>query len=218
MDKNTKQAIEKLAGQNPTNNTVNDVAMTDDDWLDKAAEKVNAVSGDTYVKLKTGLLTVNQLEDFLNAVISEMAFVDENNQFLYFNDATMPSLANRKPKKAQLGNPLGVCHPEKVQKNVAAVVDLLKSGKKKIAKIPMPTSNPDEYFVHYYCGVYNSDGEYRGVNEQVFDMKPLVDWYLKKTGQKIIKDPDAKVDTYTGATSQKSKDDIIDAISEASPK
>ncbi|MDF7683044.1 hypothetical protein PT287_05835 [Lactobacillus sp. ESL0679] len=49
-------------------------------------------------------------------------------------------------------------------------------------------------------------------------MKPLVDGYLKNTNQKIIKDPDAKVNTFTGATSQKSKDDIIDAISEASPK
>ncbi|MDF7683043.1 hypothetical protein PT287_05830 [Lactobacillus sp. ESL0679] len=77
MDKNTKQPIEKLAGQNSTNNTVSDVAMTDDDWLDKAAKKVNVVfSGDIYVKLKSGkkkiakipMLTNKHDEYFVHAI------------------------------------------------------------------------------------------------------------------------------------------------------
>lgn len=39
--------------------TVEGIDKNDPDWLDKAAKKVHAAEGDDYVKLDSGLLTVN---------------------------------------------------------------------------------------------------------------------------------------------------------------
>jgi DUF438 domain-containing protein len=58
---------------------------TDDQWLEKAAEAVGAVSGNTYVQLNRGLLTVDQINYFLDSMPMELTFADSNNQFLYYN-------------------------------------------------------------------------------------------------------------------------------------
>ena len=55
--------------------------MSDDHWLEKASEAVGAVSGNTYVKLNRGLLTVDQINYFLDSMPMELTFADNNNQF-----------------------------------------------------------------------------------------------------------------------------------------
>ena len=45
----------------------------------KGAKQVNAVEGNTYVKLDNGLLTVDQLNMFLNAMPFELTYADDNN-------------------------------------------------------------------------------------------------------------------------------------------
>ena len=65
--------------------TIPDVDMSDDHWLEKASEAVGAVSGNTYVKLNRGLLTVDQINYFLDSMPMELTFADNNNQFLYYN-------------------------------------------------------------------------------------------------------------------------------------
>jgi len=80
--------------------TVEGIDKNDPDWLDKAAKKVHAAEGDDYVKLDAGLLTVNQLNWMLRNTIGEMTFVDDNNQFLWYNRPTDPNkkmLAKRTP-------------------------------------------------------------------------------------------------------------------------
>ena len=61
--------------------TVEGVDMSDDQWLEKAAEAVGAVSGNTYVQLNRGLLTVDQINYFLDSMPMELTFADSNNQF-----------------------------------------------------------------------------------------------------------------------------------------
>ena len=53
----------------------------------KVAAITGAVSGDTYVKLDHGILTVNQIDMFLKAMPFELTYADDNNQFLYYNNA-----------------------------------------------------------------------------------------------------------------------------------
>ena len=52
---------------------------------EQAAEAVQAVEGDTYVKLDRGILTVDQLNYFLKSMPMELTYADSNNQFLYYN-------------------------------------------------------------------------------------------------------------------------------------
>ncbi len=47
---------EDMDSKHPVNTTVQDVDMTDPEWVEKAAEKTHAASGGDYVKLDRGLL------------------------------------------------------------------------------------------------------------------------------------------------------------------
>ena len=78
---------EDLYCTNSIATTIQGVDPDDPEWVEKAAELVGAVSGDTYVKLDHGILTVNQIDMFLKAMPFELTFADDNNQFLYFNNA-----------------------------------------------------------------------------------------------------------------------------------
>ena len=35
--------------------------------------------------------------------------------------------------------------------------------------------------------MYDKNGKYAGINEYILDFKPIVDWYLKQTGQSLVK-------------------------------
>lgn len=216
---------EDLYATGKIDTTVEGVDMYADDWLEQAAEKVNAVEGDTYVKLDRGLLTVDQLNTFLASMPLELTYADNNNQFLYYN-RTMPAeemLASRTP--GQVGNPLAKCHPESKHNNVSWVIQQLRSGAMDVFRVNVPTHGPDKYVVHNYQAMHDKDGNYAGINEYILDLQPVIDWYLEQTGQKLVGDVDAvssatkkganeEVDAVSSAT----KKDTVDAVSSASIK
>ncbi|MFW7419267.1 NAD(P)H-dependent oxidoreductase [Vagococcus fluvialis] len=190
--------------------TIDGVDMSADDWVEQAAEKVGAVEGNTYVKLDRGLLTVDQLNYFLSSMPMELTYADNNNQFLYYNQVAPAEemLASRTPN--QVGNPLANCHPEAALKGVEWVVQQLRSGETDCVRVNVPTHGPDKYVVHNYQAIHDNDGNYAGINEYILDFKPIIDWYLKQTGQTLVGD----VDAVTSA----SKKDEVDAVSSASVK
>jgi Predicted flavoprotein len=121
---------EDLSAKEGTDTTIQGVDMNADDWLDQAAKKVHAVDGDTYVKLDSGLLTVNQLDYFLKTMPVELTYVDENNQFIYYNKtgSAEDMLAKRVP--SQVGDALDKVHPKisRVIKHVKQVINTLRTG------------------------------------------------------------------------------------------
>lgn len=166
--------------------TVEGVDMYADDWVEQAAEKTNAVSGDTYVKLNRGLLTVNQIDHLLNSMPLEITYADDNNQFIYYNyhleEGNM--LADRHP--SQVGNPLAACHPEKALKNVGWVVQQLRSGAMDTFRVKAPNPDPNKFVVHNYKAMRDENGKYLGINEYIHDIQPIIDWYLEQTGQELV--------------------------------
>src|SRR5699024_12245517 len=74
---------EDLFATGSIDTTIEDIDMYADDWVEQAAEKTEAVSGDTYVELDRGILTVDQINHFLNSMPMELTFADANNQFIY---------------------------------------------------------------------------------------------------------------------------------------
>ncbi|MGY3766674.1 NAD(P)H-dependent oxidoreductase [Vagococcus vulneris] len=194
--------------------TITDVDMSADDWVETAAAKVGAVEGNTYVKLNRGILTVDQLNYFLASMPMELTYADDNNQFIYYNYTKEGStmLAGRQP--GQVGNPLALCHPEKALKNVEWVIQQLRSGAQDCVRVHVPTHGPDKYVVHNYQAMHDENGNYVGINEFILDFKPIVDWYLKKTGQQLT---GGQVDGTSGASEQSSVPaDQPDAVSGAS--
>ena len=104
-------APEDLDANHPIKTTVTEVDPDDPKWVEKVAKITGAVSGDTYVKLDHGILTVDQINMFLKSMPFELTYADDNNQFLYYNNAHQEPetmLAKRIP--AQSGSRLSTVH------------------------------------------------------------------------------------------------------------
>lgn len=193
-----KKDSENLYAINEIDTTISDVDMSADDWVEQAAKKVNAVKGDTYLKLDGGMLTVNQLNHLLNAMPFEITYADDNNQFLYYNYRSEKGdmLADRHPR--QVGNPLADCHPAYAINHVQKVIKELRSGETDTYRINAPNEDPDKFVVHNYKGMKDEEGNFVGVHEYVQDIQPIIDWYLEQTGQELAKTDEA--DAVSGAS------------------
>jgi NAD(P)H-dependent FMN reductase len=200
-------STEDLYATGTIDTTIDGIDMLADDWVEQAAKATEAVEGNTYVKLNRGVLTVDQINYFLDSMPAELTFADSNNQFLYYNHKLEPEdmLATRKP--GQVGNPLAECHPERAYSGVAWVIQQLRNGKEDIVRTHVPTHGPDKFVVHSYQAVRDQEGNYLGINEYVKDIKPVIDWYLEQTGQQLtggsvdaVSGATSKVDTVSGAT------------------
>lgn len=201
--------LEDLYATGAIDTTIKDIDKSADDWVEQAAKVTEAVEGNTYVKLDRGILTVDQLNYFLNSMPMELTYADSNNQFLYYNhmkDAE-DMLADRTPD--QVGSPLAECHPERTYSSVAWVIQQLRTGKQDRVTVHVPTHGPDKFVVHNYQAIRDEDGNYIGINEYVQDIKPIIDWYLEQTGQELT---GGSVDATSGAT------DNVDAGSGATVK
>lgn len=190
--------------------TVEGIDMYAEDWVEQAAEKTNAVSGDTYVKLNRGILTVDQIDHLMNSMPLEITYADDNNQFIYYNyhkeEGSM--LADRHPR--QVGNPLSACHPERALKGVEWVVQQLRSGALDVFRVKAPNPDPKKFVVHNYKAMHDADGKYLGINEYIHDIQPIIDWYLEQTGQELVgRNPD-------GVSGASANDIGADAVSGAS--
>ncbi|MGT2929517.1 NAD(P)H-dependent oxidoreductase [Streptococcus dentasini] len=208
--------------------TVQGVDPDDPEWLDKAAKLTNAVDGDTYVKLDKGLLTVNQLNMFLNSMPFELTYADDNNQFLYYNNAHQDPetmLAKRVPE--QVGNRMSTVHdslPPARMKNVEWVIGTLRNGNQEYVRTIVPGSPAGVVNTHNYQAMYYPDGSYAGINEIVFNFQPWLDWYLETTGQRLVGGSGGAMpasahggtDATSGASSSGGHDDTTDATSGAS--
>lgn len=207
-------APEDLFATGKIDTTIEGVDMYAEDWVEQAAEKVNAAEGNDYVKLDRGILTVNQLNHFLNSMPMELTYADNNNQFLYYNH-TKPAeemLASRTP--GQAGNPLAECHPESKYGSVQWVIQQLRSGATDCVRVNVPTHGPDKYVVHNYQAIHDYEGNYMGINEYIHDLKPTIDWYLKQTGQELV---GGKTDGVSGASANDSATDSVSGASQTNP-
>ena len=174
----------------PIATTIHGIDPDDPDWLEKAAKQVNAVEGNTYVKLDNGLLTVDQLNMFLNAMPFELTYADDNNQFLYYNNKHQePNTMLGKRVLEQVGNRMSTVHgtlPPARMKNVEWVIGTLRNGNQEYVRTIVPGTPPEIINTHNYQAMYYPDGSYAGIYEIIFNFKHWLDWYLEATGQRLV--------------------------------
>lgn len=213
---------EDLDCNHPIPTSVTEVDPDDPDWVEKVAKLTNAVSGNTYVKLDHGILTVDQINMFLKSMPFELTYADDNNQFLYYNNAHQdPDTMFAKRVPEQSGNRLSTVHnslPPQRMKNVEWVIGTLRNGNQEYVRTLIPNPNPNILNTHNYQAMYYDDGSYAGINEIVFNFKPWLDWYLKTTGQQLVGGKfSANVDANSSAsTSNSGASPTADATSGAS--
>ncbi|MGT2960191.1 NAD(P)H-dependent oxidoreductase [Streptococcus caballi] len=181
---------EDLDCNHPISTTITEVDPDDPDWVEKVAEITGAVSGNTYVKLDHGILTVDQINMFLKSMPFELTYADDNNQFLYYNNAHQdPDTMFAKRIPSQSGNRMSTVHsslPAARMKNVEWVIGTLRNGNQEYVRTLIPNPNPAVLNTHNYQAMYYDDGSYAGINEIVFNFKPWLDWYLETTGQRLV--------------------------------
>ncbi|MCY7026675.1 NAD(P)H-dependent oxidoreductase [Streptococcus sanguinis] len=174
----------------PIATTITEVDPDDPEWVEKVAAITGAVSGDTYVKLDHGILTVNQIDMFLKAMPFELTYADDNNQFLYYNNAHQdPDTMFAKRVPPQSGSRMSTVHgslPPARMKNVEWVIGTLRNGNQEYVRTIVPGSPAGVINTHNYQAMYYPDGSYAGINEIVFNFQPWLDWYLKETGQRLV--------------------------------
>ncbi|AMB98739.1 hypothetical protein AWM75_01440 [Aerococcus urinaehominis] len=154
---------EDLLAQQASERTVTGVDMTDPDWLNKASDRVQAVSGDTYVELAGGLLTVDQINELLASLPLAVTYIDENNQFLYSNQPEYGS------NFEDLGSPLGLVDEENCLSQAKEYIGQLRSGNQ--AKLII--SNQNKLFT--YVALHDQTGKYRGFSQQVLTNWPGIE-------------------------------------------
>lgn len=208
--------------------TVEGIDKNDANWLDEAAKKTHAASGNDYVKLDAGLMTVNQINWMLHSTYGELTFVDNNNQFLWYNRPWNPDkkmLAKRVP--SQVGDTLNEVHPH-VRDVIPTVKKVVYALRNKVdghdaVEMPIPTGDLEHFILHHYKRIEDEEGNYQGIYEWVEDLYPIVKYYLEATGQKLVDDPDAttgatfKQDSQTSPSlTDKKEDKDVDASTSAS--
>ena len=207
---------EDMTVSSPIDTTIEGVEPNDPEWVEKAAEITKAASGSDFVKLDRGVLTVDQLNWFLNSMPFELTYADDNNQFLYYNHMydAKDMLAARTPDQA--GDSLEAVHPERAKKGAKMVINKLRNGDKDVKMIVPGWKKNGPAILHYYGAMTDDDGRYRGINEIVLDLYPVVKYYLEQTGQMLVDDPNA-VDANSGASAHGSAPaPVADATSGAS--
>ena len=169
---------EDLDCDKPIATTVTEVDPDDPEWVEKVAEITGAVSGDTYVKLDHGILTVNQIDMFLKAMPFELTYADDNNQFLYYNNAHQdPDTMLAKHVPSQSGSRMSTVHgslPPARMKNVEWVIGTLRNGNQEYVRTIVPGSPEGVINTHNYQAVYYDDGSYAGINGLTGISKPRV--------------------------------------------
>lgn len=191
---------EDLTASGITGTTI-DVDMMSKDWVNQAAAKTHAAEDTDYVKLDSGVLSVNQLNWFLKTMPMELTYMDDNDQFIYYNHYLDRDdmLAPRYPW--QTGMPMSEVHPQRAMNGVKRVINQLRYNKTDLVKMPVPGNKVNEkWLMHYYKRMADEEGKFRGINEWVLDIWPIVAQYLEMTGQKLVADPNAKVDAHGGAS------------------
>lgn len=175
--------VEDLNAQTGTNTTVKDVEMNTNHWFSQASQKTNAVSGQQYVQLDKGLLTVDQINWLLNNLPVELSFIDDNNQYLYHNrPMDQPTLIKRHDE--DLGSSLAHLYPKETHEDLATVIGQLRAGYKD----HIPTyfiNDQDEFVLHDYRALHDNTGEFKGFYEYVQNLQPLIEWYLDQTSQQL---------------------------------
>ena len=112
------------------------------------------------IPLKTGFLTVEQLDLMLTNLPIDVTFVDENDKVRYFTQGKERIFTRT---AAIIGRDVQNCHPPQSMHVVQKILDEFKAGTKDLAEFWIPMG---EAFVHIrYFALRDENGAYKGVIE-----------------------------------------------------
>jgi hypothetical protein len=125
------------------------------------------VESSNILKMKTGLLTLEQINAILNTIPVDLSFIDLKDEVTYYSDAER--IFPRSP--GVIGRSVFNCHPPKSQHIVRRILDEFKQGTKDTAEFWIKLK---ETFAHIrYFAVRDKAGTYMGTLEMSQNIAPI---------------------------------------------
>ena len=172
-----------------------EVIILKNNWLEQNSKNKD------YIRLNAGLMTIDEIDSFLNSM-SALAFVDQNKKLRYYKQPL-----NLQYSPDEVGQELGTyLEDEDEAKRENQIFAELKAGKRVIYQ--NNSGNTKTHFViDSYHRIEDKNQKFAGMAIESQDIYPLIEFYLKETGQKLVDDPDNNViipetDTDTGASEE----------------
>lgn len=165
-----------------------------------------AAQGNDYVKLNAGLMKVKDLDNYLSSFPSNLLSFNKTGEFTYYKQ--LPGMNYTPPELGENIAALGQTESEK--KQLTEIFHKLSTGEAKELHFVDQTNTQKIFMVDTYRAIFDKDHHFAGINETVQDIYPLVEYYLKETGQKLVDDPkntngevyrkNQKIDAESGAS------------------
>ncbi|MDG5789766.1 DUF438 domain-containing protein [Evansella sp. AB-P1] len=121
-----------------------------------------------FIKLETGVLSLNQLELMLNHLPVDITFIDDKDIVRYFSHGKERIFART---KAVIGRTVQNCHPPKSAHIIEALLDDFKSGKKDSEDFWIKFK--DKYVYIRYFAVRDEQNKYKGTLEFTQNIDPI---------------------------------------------
>ncbi|MGF9964550.1 DUF438 domain-containing protein [Bacillus rhizoplanae] len=121
-----------------------------------------------FIRLETGILSLQQLELMLNHLPVDITYIDQDDVVRYFSHGKERIFART---KAVIGRTVQNCHPPKSVHVVEKLLEDFKSGNKDCEDFWIKFQ--DKYVYIRYFAIRNEDGEYMGTLEFTQNINPI---------------------------------------------
>lgn len=171
-------------------------------WLDQEQKRKSVVNVTDYIKLSAGLVQVRQLNELIEAS-NLVSFINNKKKLLYYKQPL--NLKYTPPEIGQEWN--SYLTDDEMRKDLNTTFTELKNSKKEKVYLANRDNTKTHFLVDTYKKVTDRNGNFSGVLQESQDIYPLVEFYLKETGQKLVNDPNNNVsipetDADTGASEE----------------
>lgn len=132
----------------------------------KALDEKTVTNG--FIKMETGILSLQQLELLLNHLPVDITFIDQDDVVRYFSHGKERIFART---KAVIGRTVQNCHPPKSAHVVEEILENFKSGKKESEDFWIKFK--EKYVYIRYFAVRDENGKYIGTLEFSQNIAPI---------------------------------------------
>lgn len=138
------------------------------EWKPERKDLDTSAMSEGYVKLETGILSLNQLELLLNHLPVDITFIDDNDVVRYFSYGKERIFPRT---KAIIGRTVQNCHPPKSAHIVEELLNDFKSGKKDHEDFWIKFR--DKYVYIRYFAIRDENNKYMGTLEFTQNIEPI---------------------------------------------
>ncbi|WP_020062619.1 DUF438 domain-containing protein [Bacillus sp. 123MFChir2] len=137
-------------------------------WKPERKAVQDQAMSEGFIRLETGILSLQQLELMLNHLPVDITYIDQDDVVRYFSHGKERIFART---KAIIGRTVQNCHPPKSVHVVEKLLEDFKSGSKDCEDFWIKFK--DKYVYIRYFAIRSEDGEYMGTLEFTQNINPI---------------------------------------------